>query len=415
MFLRVAAVIGLFLPLVTFAHGNAFGPDSVWIGVHTPTKFARSRLVDAGIAIDNVVDETSYAFVNPNDLEKIRALGFTIEKSLPAAHFMRDFPPRDSAFHNFAELTAEMRALANQYGAFLSMFSIGKSIQNRDIWAFRFNPSGLAPQEKSALPAIVFMGAHHAREHLSVEIPFMLAKYLAENNGRDSVVTELLRTREIFIIPLVNPDGAEWDISSNTHYQYWRKSRRVNANTDCIGVDLNRNYGHKWGTGGSSTEPCSDIYMGPQPFSEPETLAIKNFVESRPNLKVLLSFHTFSELILYPWGHKYDPVENVTDRNAYESMARTMAGWNRYTPQQASDLYIASGDTADWAWGALGIYSFTFELSPSSMGGGGFYPGAGAIDPTFRANLRPMLYLIDLADNPQRAALQPQTTLFFGR
>jgi carboxypeptidase T len=81
-------------------------------------------------------------------------------------------------------------------------------------------------------------------------------------------------------------------------------------------------------------------------------------------------------------------------------MAKTMAGWNHYTPEQASDLYIASGDTVDWAYGTHGIFAFTFELSPSDMMDGGFYPGAGVIDRVFNDNLKPCLYLIDVAGDP---------------
>ncbi len=84
-----------------------------------------------------------------------------------------------------------------------------------------------------------------------------------------------------------------------------------------------------------------------------------------------------------------------------------MAQWNHYTPQQASDLYIASGDTTDWAYGKHGIFAFTFELSPSDMMDGGFYPGARILDRVFRDNLQPCLYLIDLADNPHRALDKP--------
>jgi carboxypeptidase T len=157
--------------------------------------------------------------------------------------------------------------------------------------------------------------------------------------------------------------------------------------------------------------------MGPQAFSEPETRALKSLLEAKKNVKILLSFHTYSELILYPWGHVYDKIANTAHLQAYQTMANTMAQWNGYTPEQSSDLYIASGDTCDWAYGSLGIFAFTFELSPSSndWGGGGFYPGAGAIEPTFNANIRPALYLIDLADNPLRSYQKPETTLFYGR
>src|SRR5690606_22938509 len=129
--------------------------------------------------------------------------------------------------------------------------------------------------------------------------------------------------------------------------------------------------------GGSSDRGSSEVYMGPAPFSEPETRNIRDFVKSQPRMTTLLSVHTFSELILYPWGHTYDPVGkekgNAQDRLIFEKMAQDMAKWNHYTPQQSSDLYIASGDTTDWAYGELGIYAFTFELTPKSMWDGGFY------------------------------------------
>ena len=84
-------------------------------------------------------------------------------------------------------------------------------------------------------------------------------------------------------------------------------------------------------------------------------------------------------------------------------MAEEMAKMTGYTPEQSSDLYIATGDACDWAWGARGIYAFTFELTPKSMWAGGFYPGANAVAATFQKNIRPALYLIDLADDPLRA------------
>jgi carboxypeptidase T len=231
-------------------------------------------------------------------------------------------------------------------------------------------------------------------------MPLMLAEHLLKNRTT-AQIGNLLENRDIWIIPMVNPDGAEYDIATGS-YRMWRKNRRNNGG-GTFGVDLNRNYGYGWGTGGSSNNPSSDTYMGTAPFSEPETQAIRDFVTShRDNVSTVISYHTFSELILYPWGGKYDAIENTNDRRVHEIMAQQMAQWNGYTPQQSSDLYIASGDTCDWAYGELGKVTFTFELSPKSQWNGGFYPGAGVIDRVFQANLRPMLYMIDLADDPYR-------------
>jgi carboxypeptidase T len=144
--------------------------------------------------------------------------------------------------------------------------------------------------------------------------------------------------------------------------------------------------------------------MGTTPFSEPETIAIKNYVESLPRAKVLLSYHTYSSLILYPWGGKDDKISNEKDYQTFVKMAQKMAEWTDYTPEQSSELYIASGDTCDWAYGEHGIFAFTFELDPKDeWGNGGFYPGSEIIDSVVEKNKNPFLYLIGLADDPHRA------------
>jgi len=400
---------------LSFAHLDPADPGMQWVAVRTPTKELRTKLVNLGVSIENVIDDMSYGFATTATLPLIEDAGLKLESSMLAKNIRAlDFPPDDALYHNYERQMSFMGELADKNPQLVKVFSIGKSVENRNIWAIRINPDIDDGEKISAKPGIVFMGGHHAREHLSVELPLLLAQYLVENYGTDPTVTNLVNTRDIFLIPSVNPDGSEYDIA-NGNYRMWRKNRAQNSGARCSGVDLNRNYGFQWGTGGSSKDSCSDVFMGQNSFSEPETQAIKKFVESKPNLKVLLSFHTYSELILYPWGHKYDSITNTTDLNAFTQMAQAMAKWNGYTPQQSSELYIASGDTTDWSYGTLGIFSFTFELSPSQWGSGGFYPGAGAIESTFQANIKPALYLIDLADNPRRAVLNPETTLFYGR
>ena len=167
-------------------------------------------------------------------------------------------------------------------------------------------------------------------------------------------------------------------------------------------MDLNRNYGYKWGGAEPPRAPATTPTAA-SAFSERSRARCGISIEAHPNLKILLSYHTFSELILYPWGHTNDPISDGRALRAYQAMAQKMAEMTGYTPEQSSDLYIASGDTTDWSWGAKKIFSFTFELTPASMWAGGFYPGAGVIDSTFQKNIAPALYLIDLADDPYRA------------
>lgn len=411
--MKVGVKQGIVLGLMTLGLGffglNAqahFNPNKTkFVSINAVTKEARTRILELGVNIEEVYSDRVWSLVNDEEQKRLEAAGFEILTEAPSEVFFNaaQFPSKDSRYHDYSELRAALDSLQQKNASLVRLQPIGKSWEGRDIVAIHINTSQSdLNRAQSSKPGIVFMGAHHAREHLSSEVPRMLAEYLIANQRNQKIAT-LLSTRDIWIIPMVNPDGAEFDIDGGS-YHMWRKNRRENGEKERTwGVDLNRNYGFQWGTGGSSKIPSSDTYMGPEPFSEPETQAIRDFVNDHVNLKVLLSYHTYSELILYPWGHKNDPISVTRDLQTFETMARTMAKWNHYKPEQASDLYIASGDTTDWAYGTHGIFAFTFELTPKGMLGGGFYPGAGVIDSTFNDNLNPALYLIDLADNPYRA------------
>lgn len=379
------------------------GDERYWVEVQASSRDERTVISQAGVAIEQVNGEKIGGFAAQSDIERLLKLSLPILMQKPLNYVdgvgIAAFPEKDRAFHDYSEVESDLKLLAKNNPDLVSVFSIGKSIQKRDLYAVRFNSTAKV-NESSEKPGIVFMGTHHAREHLSTEIPLMLAQWLVANKDREDI-KKLLATRDIYILPLINPDGAEHDHSGG-RYKYHRKNMRENAG-GALGVDLNRNYGFHWNTGGSSSDPKSEVYHGPAAFSEPETQAVKAFIEAHTNLKVLLSFHTFSELILYPWGHTDDPIADARASRAYVGMAKKMAEWNGYTPQQSSELYISSGDTTDWAWGERGIFSFTFELTPSTQWAGGFYPGAEVIQATFDANLEPALYLIGMTDDPYRA------------
>lgn len=398
----LATVILIAVSIAQFAQSTS--NNRYWMKIRAKDKFERSVIANI-VGIENTTEDYVVAFGGDTELKQIQKLGWLMSYSNLADEALfsgKDFPTKDSAFHNYAEMTAELTKLANENPTLVTMGSVGKSTEGRDTWVLRLGADQSHASEK---PAVIYMGGHHAREHLSMEMPLMLAQHLVEQYkaGNERIIG-LMNNRDIHIIPMVNPDGAEYDIQDGS-YKMWRKNRSRNAN-GTFGTDLNRNYSYKWGTGGSSTNPNSDTYMGTKPFSEPETINIKNYVEAHTNITTLLSFHTYSQLILYPWGHKYDGIENTKDAKVFETMAKKMAEWNKYTPQQASDLYIASGDTTDWAYGEHKIFAFTFELDPSQasggFGGGGFYPGASVIQPVFNKNIEPALYLMEYADNPYR-------------
>lgn len=394
----VATSCAVMMAMLPINSAQTVESTTYWMKLKAKDKFERSVIADTGVSINKIIDEYVYATGTLEEMNQLEKLGF-VETSFALTADMLDFPTEDSKYHNYAEMTAALKKIADENPDITQMSSIGKSVEGRDIWAIRI--SGNLSQA-STLPGVIFMGGHHAREHLSVEVPLKLAQYLvAQYRNNDARISSLLEYRDIHIIPAVNPDGLEWDISTGK-YKLWRKNRAKNSN-GTFGVDLNRNYGFQWGTGGSSKNPNSDTFMGPTPFSEPETKAIKAYVEANNNLSTLLSFHTFSKLILYPWGHKYEGIENTRDKAVHEKMAQKMAQWNDYQPQQSSELYIASGDTTDWSYGQLKMISFTFELDPANGGSSmGFYPGDEIIDEVFQKNINPALLLMDYADNPYR-------------
>lgn len=399
--------IFLVLTFLAFATQTAFSNTSQrhFLKFKAITKSDRSYIarflhIDSidGENLTSTVDDHGLKEVNKH-LSKFLVSTRTINLAGPISGQANEYeyPAGDEKYHTYSEVVSELNEFARRFPKIATRFSLGSTVEGRDIPGIRI--TGVADTHKDQFtPGIFFVGAHHAREHLSVEVPMLLIKLILEQYETNPEIKKLVDSRDIYFVPMLNSDGAMHDIKGR-RYKYWRKNRVVN-NGGSFGVDLNRNYSFGWGTGGSSRNERSDVFMGPKPFSEPETAAVKKFVEEHANIRVLLSFHTYSELILYPWGGKHDGVGGK-DQRVFEKLAQTMAKWNNYKPEQASDLYIASGDTCDWAYGQQGIFCFTFELSPKSRwSGGGFYPGAATIDKAFKANIKPALYLIDKAGDP---------------
>ena len=400
---------GLVLSFLLSLHTMSLMAERFIVEIEASDVKERS-LIASLIHIDSVVDDRVFSVVNRDELQmlsqhkainlvSVELIDHGAKTSSYYAPFLSviDFPDADSAFHTYDEALLVMQALEKDHEDLVQVFSIGKSVHDRDIWAMRISDDS---EENPNKKGIVYMATHHAREHVSTEMPLMFAKELLDSVVSDADIQALLKQIEIYLIPIVNPDGVVHDITGK-RYKWWRKNRRQNSDGS-YGVDLNRNYGFGWGTGGSSSTPSSEIYMGTAPFSEPETQVIRDFFVGHPNVTLALSFHTFSELILYPWGGRSEGVGGQDER-LFKKMAGDMASMNHYRPIQSSDLYIASGDTCDWLYGELSVYCFTFELSPASIFDGGFYPGASIIERVFEDNLEPMLYLARLADNPQKA------------
>jgi len=301
----------------------------------------------------------------------------------------------NGAYHSYRELAAELKSLAASYPALARLYLPGQSLENRNIYALKISDNpGLSEDE----PGIALLGCHHAREWISVEVPLLIGRYLLENYSREDRVRALVNSAEVWIIPLVNPDGLEYSI---LNYRLWRKNRRLNRDGS-YGVDLNRNYSYEWAHDdtGSSPEPSSAVFRGTGPFSEPETEAIRKLFQNQ-RISAAISYHSFSQLILYPWGYLDQPTE---DEVLLQGLAQEMAGLISQvngrvyqTGRASASLYLTNGDFADWAYGFFRIPAFTIELPPVDLVQGGFLNSENDIEPIFRENLPAALYLIEWA------------------
>ncbi|OKI69524.1 M14 family metallopeptidase [Streptomyces sp. MJM1172] len=384
--------------------------------IHGPSTVAdRTALLRTGVSIDEVDDHTVVVSADTMQARSLKALGYEMtalpgppDRSLPGiAASPMDFPSADSKYHNYAEANAEIDQRIAQYPGIMSKRVIGKSYQGRDLVAIKISDN-VATDENE--PEVLFTHHQHAREHLTVEMALYLLKEFGSKYGSDSRVTNMVNGREIWIIPDLNPDGGEYDIATGS-YRSWRKNRQPNSGSSYVGTDENRNWDYKWGCcGGSSGSKSSETYRGAAGESAPEVKVVADFVRSRvvggkQQIKAAIDFHTYSELVMWPFGWTYNdtaPGMTADDLAAYKKTGLSMAASNGYTAEQSSDLYITDGTIDDWLWGNQKIFAYTFEMYPSS-GGGGFYPPDEVIDRETARNKDAVLQLLENADCMYRA------------
>ncbi len=318
---------------------------------------------------------------------------------VPTARAATAFPAGYAGFHTYAEMVADINAVAAAHPGIVQIFSIGKTYEGRDIWAAKISDN-VATDE--AEPEVMFDGLHHSDEHMGLEMTLHILHWLADGYGSDARITNIVNSREVWIVFAVNPDGAEYDISG-AKFHFWRKNRQPNAGTTAIGTDLNRNYGYHWGGGGNtSTNPLAITYRGPSAFSAPETRAVRDFLASRvvggrQQIRVAISFHEYGRLVMWPYGYTYTDVPGdmtKDDHAALVAIGKHMAATNGYRPEQGSDLYLTSGTTRDYEYGMYRIFSYTFELSNMD------YPKDTLIASETGRNKEAVLYLMERADCP---------------
>jgi carboxypeptidase T len=366
------------------------GPIKRYVVHGVYTREQRSLLVSAGYDIGEAywADHVEL-YGTPAQARALGLQGFRVAPST----VIDEFPPGDEGYHTYAEMVTDLQALAAAHPATVHLFSLGQSYEGRDLIGVRISNDA---NDNLSEPGVFYVGQHHAREHLTPEVVLSLAHLFAESSR--VTVGNLVHRRQIYIVPSLNPDGGEYDIAGGS-YHFWRKNRQPNS--EAVGTDNNRNYSYRWGCcGGSSGNGGSETYRGPNPFSTPEDSRMADFMIAHPNVTTGISYHTYGDLILYPYGYTYEdepPDMDHIDHQTFVAMGAEMERTAGYHAQQSSDLYITDGDWNDWMYGELHRYPITIEMS-----GGSFYPPDEFIPGEVRRNREAAIFVASIADCPTK-------------
>jgi hypothetical protein len=303
-------------------------------------------------------------------------------------------------YYTFAEVVAELDEMRMLYPNLISVKqSIGNSLEQRTIWMARISDN---PDIDENEEEVLYTALHHAREPQSMASVIYFMWYLLENYGVDPAVNCVIENRELYFIPVVNPDGYVYNQSTNpSGGGFWRKNRRNNGN-GTFGVDLNRNYGFQWGFDnfGSSPTPASDTYRGAGPFSEPETQVIRDFVIAH-SFSRALNYHSFGNLLIFPWG--YLPSFFTPDHSTFVALAQDMTQFNMYSYGTANQTvgYLVNGEANDWFYGEQTVKNKVLGMTPEvGSGADGFWPNISRIIPIASENVYPNMVLARGLNSP---------------
>ncbi len=394
MLLERFAVLGaVVLVCALTAVSSAAGPDGLYTQVRVEFSSAAEMEQFMMIREFDVMSAKPGRGVtvvsDPDEVERFRALGYNVTVEIEDMESFYASRVRGENFGDFHTFSETIEFLDDFHAAHplitTEKFSVGTTYEGRTMWAMKISDN---PEIDELEPEILIDGLHHAREVICPEVIMHFMSWLGDNYGTDEEATFLVNEREIWVIPIVNPDGFVYNEAQNPNGGgMWRQNRQP-VGGGCFGTDNNRNYDWEWGTSGVSHNPCDDeTYCGPNAFSEIENLAMKAFAESR-EFVVNLSFHSVVGATLIPWA--YDSGVHTPDDALLREIGTAMGEYNGYEVGQCGEIlwYSCSGSAGDWLYGAMGVPSFCVE-----MGGSGFWPQESELPGLRVAGLWPQRYL----------------------
>lgn len=358
------------------------------------------------------------------EIDESRANLFTRQIVQPAFHAASATIPNFACYRTVEETYDNLAQLATENSLLAQWIDVGDSYdkitpegpEGYDLNVLKLTNQAIAGPK----PILMILAAIHAREYATAEFVTRFAEHLVAHYGHDPDITWVLDYFEVHILPQGNPDGRKIAESGIN----WRKNRNPanGCETDTYGVDLNRNSSFRWAQGaeGSNTsdDPCASTYRGPAAASEPEVQAIQNYIATLyPDRRgplltdaaptdtsgLFLSIHSFAELILPVWAWTIDPSPN---RQELMTLGRKFGFFNGY--RVCDDCFgSADGTTDDWAYGELGVASYTFEL------GREFFEQCTVFeDEIYPSNLPALLYATKATRRPYESPSGPDIIEF---
>jgi len=342
-----------------------------------------------GVYLDIVITES--------EMNSLKQRGFDITVTRTESELKKNLLLKKrsslSGYRDYDQLITELKDIEAEYPDICKLYNIGdtwgkqyleegnsnyEQFNNHTIWALKLSDNVAVEEDE---PSVYYMGEHHAREPVSLEVVMAVLYHILNLYSKDETVTDRVNDTQIWFVPLLNPNGHQV-VTSKTDI-WWRKNIRDNNENgnfedsylSADGVDLNRNYGFEWGMTGASDDPSDDTYHGIAAWSEPEIQAAKNLLDSH-HFVAGITYHSYGELILYPFGYAYNVV--APDNDALSELAVKMAeaipgipnkygkfehSHKHYDPGASWTLYPTMGDHSDYAYGVLGIFSYTIELA----------------------------------------------------
>jgi len=297
----------------------------VWVSsVEEKGTLLGERGLDVDAAGPNWVD----VVVDSERLDNLLAKGYNVEvvfwtpEERNVALFGKDW---DRQFHSYNDMVSEMQQAASDHPSILILDTLGYSVQGRMILGAKISGN---PALEENEPEFRIIGNHHGNEYMSVEMGLLMLEYLTDNYGSNPQAMHLVEDLEIWIIPMMNPDG-----------------RTAGTRGNYNGVDLNRDYGYIWNG------------YSPGIFSQVETRAIREH-GMKNNFSISLSFHTSGDVMNYVWNYKDFP---VADSAFIVDISEEYGSYNGYWVVEGYNWYQTYGDCNDWSYGSRGDIDATIE------------------------------------------------------